>query len=360
MTNSQKTTIIAAPATIPNTGGTHGVFPAPGMWQIVGYTLVPLFALTVLVISVYFCVRRYQYGLLKSKQGLLAPGMPIAQVQMAKPAQFGPNGIIVPQTNQQQQMAATDHLLMIQPQIRPITAPTQLGQVTKLSLFAEGRFGSVWKGVVGATHQLVAIKVFPLCDSDSWVLEQEIFAVDAMKSHPNIVTFLGAQVRGCGPTTEYWLLTQFHANGSLNRHLRDHTLSVGQALHVATGTLRGLAYLHEECVTRDGVVTKPTIVHRDFKPANVLVGADCTAYIADFGLALLCSHGRTSDAHGHQVGTHRYMAPEVLERATEFSAFAFRQIDVYACSLVLWEIVSRTQLAGNSQCHFLDYSTPIE
>jgi hypothetical protein len=36
------------------------------------------------------------------------------------------------------------------------------------------------------------------------------------------------------------------------------------------------------------------------------------------------------------------MAPEVLDGAMEFSAFAFRQIDVYAAALVIWEVVSRT------------------
>ncbi len=50
-----------------------------------------------------------------------------------------------------------------------------------------------------------------------------------------------------------------------------------------------------------------------------------------------------------QVGTRRYMAPEVLEGATEFSAFAFRQIDVYAAALILWELMSRTLIdAGPS------------
>lgn len=38
------------------------------------------------------------------------------------------------------------------------------------------------------------------------------------------------------------------------------------------------------------------------------------------------------------------MSPEVLEGATEFTAFAFRQIDVYAAALVIWEILSRTVL----------------
>lgn len=38
------------------------------------------------------------------------------------------------------------------------------------------------------------------------------------------------------------------------------------------------------------------------------------------------------------------MSPEVLEGATEFSSFAFQQIDVYAAALVIWEIISRTAL----------------
>jgi hypothetical protein len=38
------------------------------------------------------------------------------------------------------------------------------------------------------------------------------------------------------------------------------------------------------------------------------------------------------------------MSPEVLEGATEFSGFAFQQIDVYAASLVIWEILSRTRV----------------
>lgn len=51
------------------------------------------------------------------------------------------------------------------------------------------------------------------------------------------------------------------------------------------------------------------------------------------------------DTHG-QVGTRRYMAPEVLEGAINFNRDAFLRIDVYACGLVLWEMVSRCNAAG--------------
>ena len=49
-----------------------------------------------------------------------------------------------------------------------------------------------------------------------------------------------------------------------------------------------------------------------------------------------------------QVGTRRYMAPEVLEGAINFSKDAFLRIDVYACGLVLWELASRCKLGAQS------------
>lgn len=60
-----------------------------------------------------------------------------------------------------------------------------------------------------------------------------------------------------------------------------------------------------------------------------------------------------------QVGTRRYMAPEVLEGAINFQRDAFLRIDIYALGLVLWEVVTRckagdgttgtqTQISGGS------------
>lgn len=46
-----------------------------------------------------------------------------------------------------------------------------------------------------------------------------------------------------------------------------------------------------------------------------------------------------------QVGTRRYMAPEVLEGAINFQRDAFLRIDMYAFGLVLWELVSRCTAA---------------
>lgn len=62
------------------------------------------------------------------------------------------------------------------------------------------------------------------------------------------------------------------------------------------------------------------------------------------------------DTHG-QVGTRRYMAPEVLEGAINFTRDAFLRIDVYACALVLWELVSRCTAHGGP---VTEYTLPFE
>ena len=60
-----------------------------------------------------------------------------------------------------------------------------------------------------------------------------------------------------------------------------------------------------------------------------------------------------------QVGTIRYMAPEVLEGAINFSRDAFLRIDMYACALVLWELASRCKMTENNFQVF-DYKLPFE
>ncbi|KPP62783.1 hypothetical protein Z043_119012 [Scleropages formosus] len=75
---------------------------------------------------------------------------------------------------------------------------------------------------------------------------------------------------------------------------------------------------------------------------------DLSAVIGDFGLAVRFEPGKPpGDMHG-QVGTRRYMAPEVLEGAINFQRDAFLRIDMYAMGLVLWELASRCKAADAS------------
>lgn len=58
-----------------------------------------------------------------------------------------------------------------------------------------------------------------------------------------------------------------------------------------------------------------------------------------------------------QVGTRRYMAPEILEGAISFRKDAFLRIDMYACGLVLWELLSRNSCSDQPPD---EYQLPFE
>jgi len=214
--------------------------------------------------------------------------------------------------------------------------------VELLEIKARGRFGAVWKGQVA--KEMVAVKIFPLQDKQSWFAEQEIYNL-AQLSHDNILQFLGVDKRGEGLQVEFWLVTSFHEHGSLCDFLKNNVLTVQDLIKICLTMAKGLAHLHGELGANKGQGLKPAIAHRDFKSKNVLIKSDMTACIGDFGLALQFRPGEVvGDTHG-QVGTRRYMAPEVLEGAINFSRDAFLRIDMYACGLVLWEVASRTNLA---------------
>lgn len=173
--------------------------------------------------------------------------------------------------------------------------------------------------------------------------------------HPNILDFIGVERH----QDEYWLITAYHSYGSLCDYLKGHTVTWDELCKISESMVRGLMHLHEEIhpTKADGSKIKPAIAHRDFKSKNVLLKSDMTACIADFGLALVFKPDvPIGDTHG-QVGTRRYMAPEVLEGAINFTRDAFLRIDVYACALVLWEIVSRCTVHGEP---VNDYRQPFE
>ncbi|XP_034114847.1 LOW QUALITY PROTEIN: activin receptor type-2B [Drosophila sulfurigaster albostrigata] len=206
---------------------------------------------------------------------------------------------------------------------------------------ASGRFGDVWQAKLHG--QDVAVKIFRMQEKESWTTENDIYKLPRMR-HPNILEFLGVEKHLDKP--EYWLISTYQHNGSLCDYLKSHTISWTELCRIAESMANGLAHLHEEILGNKAEGLKPSIAHRDFKSKNVLLKGDLTACIADFGLAMIFQPGKPcGDTHG-QVGTRRYMAPEVLEGAINFNRDAFLRIDVYACGLVLWEMVSRCEVVG--------------
>nr|XP_048693482.1 activin receptor type-2B isoform X3 [Caretta caretta] len=225
-----------------------------------------------------------------------------------------------------------------------------------LEIKARGRFGCVWKAQL--MNDYVAVKIFPIQDKISWQSEREIFNTPGMK-HENLLQFIAAEKRGTNLEMELWLITAFHDKGSLTDYLKGNIISWNELCHVAETMAHGLSYLHEDVPWCKGEGHKPAIAHRDFKSKNVLLKNDLTAVLADFGLAVRFEPGKPpGDTHG-QVGTRRYMAPEVLEGAINFQRDAFLRIDMYAMGLVLWELISRCTAADVTSRDANQIGTPV-
>jgi activin receptor type-2B len=203
-----------------------------------------------------------------------------------------------------------NELPTMEPEISVSSQCLVLRPIDLIEIKAHGRFGVVWKGKMKSDD--VAVKVFPTQDKNSWIAEQEIYKLPRM-NHSNILHFVGAEKHVFQDNkTEFWLITEYQPIGSLCDYLKSHTVTWQELCKIAESMARGLMHLHEEIPGNRIDDLKPAIAHRDFKSKNVLLKSDLTACIADFGLALVFNPGQPcGDVHG-QVGTRRYMAPEIL------------------------------------------------
>jgi serine/threonine protein kinase len=139
-------------------------------------------------------------------------------------------------------------------------------------------------------------------------------------ANPHLVPVLDAGEHDGLP----YLVTPFFEGGSLADKLeRDGPLGVAAALGISSDLADGL-----EALWSAGVV------HRDMKPANILLDPKQVAYITDFGLAKE-TRGTRLTIMGGALGTMDYMAPEQI-RGEEATPAA----DIYALGCVMFECLA--------------------
>uniref|UniRef100_A0A663N922 receptor protein serine/threonine kinase n=1 Tax=Athene cunicularia TaxID=194338 RepID=A0A663N922_ATHCN len=216
-------------------------------------------------------------------------------------------------------------------------------QITLVECVGKGRYGEVWRGVWHG--ESVAVKIFSSRDEQSWFRETEIYNTVLLR-HDNILGFIASDMTSRNSSTQLWLITHYHENGSLYDYLQRTTLDVETCLGLASSIICGLVHLHVEIFGTQG---KPAIAHRDLKSRNILVKSNRQCCIADLGLAVMHSQGSDYLDIGNnpRVGTKRYMAPEVLSEQIRTDCFeSYKKTDIWAYGLVLWEITRRTVVNG--------------
>jgi hypothetical protein len=200
-----------------------------------------------------------------------------------------------------------------------------------------GSFGSVYKGNLMDGRE-VAIKRGETSVRTKKFQEKEIafdseLVLLSRIHHKHLVGLVGF----CEESDERLLVYEYMSNGALHDHLHsknnvERSSSVLNSwqmrIKIALDAARGIEYLHSYAV--------PPIIHRDIKSSNILLDANWTARVSDFGLSLILRPDSEHESMSSKaVGTVGYIDPEyyVLNVLTAKS-------DVYGLGVVLLELLT--------------------
>jgi eukaryotic-like serine/threonine-protein kinase len=199
---------------------------------------------------------------------------------------------------------------------------------------ASGGAAIVWRAFDENLSRTVAIKLLhPHHANDPTVVErfERESRSAAQLNHPNAV-----RIYDTGREDDLVYLVMEHVDGP---SLREVLKTQGPIDPVA------VAAVGEQVASALGEAHEHGLVHRDVKPANILIAADGTVKVTDFGIAkALSSTDATLTTPGTVVGTAAYVAPEQLEDG-DVDARA----DIYALGVVLHEcLTGRPAFSGDT------------
>ena len=206
--------------------------------------------------------------------------------------------------------------------------PARLGRYKITSELGRGAMGVVYKGEDPALDRTVALKTIILSDDAAGRSEyharffQEAKAAGRL-NHPQIIT-----VYDFGEEGEIaYMAMEFLKGTELRTRMKEGTISLPEAVHIAEQVAEGLGYAHEHGV-----------VHRDIKPSNIMLLPHDQVKIMDFGIARMrASDHKTST--GLVLGTPKYMSPEQVAGAP-----VDHRSDIFSLGVVLYEMLTHTKL----------------
>jgi serine/threonine-protein kinase len=228
-----------------------------------------------------------------------------------------------------------------------VVAPQIVGRYALHEKIASGGMANVYigrlAGAVGFMRTVAIKRLHPHLASDpefaTMFLDEARLA--ARIQHPNVVSTLDV-VASKG---ELFLVMEYVEGESLSQLVRlsqanEIPMPVPVAVSIMSGVLQGLHAAHEALNDRGEPLG---IVHRDVSPQNVMIGTDGVPRVLDFGVAKAIGNLH-STRQGEIKGKLRYMAPEQVLGGGDIDRLA----DVFAASVVLWEILTGKPLFGGT------------
>ena len=198
--------------------------------------------------------------------------------------------------------------------------------IHKNEILGTGGFGTVYKGTLLKTSEIVAVKEIR---SDRISVNSILsFCIEVLTMNKARFNFV-VELVGAHLSYPHRIITRYCSGRSLFERIHKtkqnpnfKPLTSSQLTKIAYQIALGMTSLHEK-----------KIVHRDLKTLNILLDEYDNAYVADFGLS-----GKTEGNDMiADVGTPNYTAPEILTRNHYGS-----KVDVYSYAIVLWEMLMKT------------------
>ena len=200
-------------------------------------------------------------------------------------------------------------------------------------LVASGGMAQVWQGTDEVLRRKVAVKLLHphLAADGSFVTRFRQEAVAAARlAHPGIVSIYDT----CSEGGTEAIVMELVPGQTLRERLDEPTpVDPWQAAGLAAQVAEALEAAH-----------RAGLVHRDVKPANVLLAGDGRVKVADFGIAKAVAEADLTQP-GLMVGTAKYVAPEQVEGGPVDA-----RTDIYSLGVVLYEMLcGRPPFAGDSE-----------
>ncbi len=214
----------------------------------------------------------------------------------------------------------------------------QFGAWTLEERIGQGGMGSVWSARRndGRFEGTAAIKLLNLSLVDPVGIERfrREGTVLARVSHPNIGRLLDA---GVAPSGQPYLVLERIEGVRIDQYCESRHLEPAERITLFLDVLAAVAHAHAHL-----------IVHRDIKPSNILVTADGTARLLDFGVAKLLQDEaspaeRTLTEQGMSLLTPEYAAPEQASGGNVTTA-----TDIYALGVLLYQLLSGRHPTGDA------------
>ena len=203
----------------------------------------------------------------------------------------------------------------------------QLGNYRLIRLLGRGGFAEVYLGehIYLKSHAALKLVHVELQDEEREAFLQEAQTLVRL-NHPHIVRLLDFAIEAGTP----FLVMEYAPHGTLRqKHPKGTRLPLETVVSYVNQLAPALQYAHDE-----------RIIHRDVKPANMLLGAHDEVLLSDFGLAMFSPHSQAYSTHAVEpqvAGTSPYLAPEHLQGQPRPAS------DQYALGVVVYEWLTGTQ-----------------